>query len=56
MSRHRDNTNNNQQMKTLSNFTCSISKLLLSMLRFDICDDESTSINPPLSLYEFDTS
>jgi len=26
------------------------------MLRFDICDDELTSTNPPLSLYEFDTS
>jgi len=25
------------------------------MFRFDICDDELTSINPPLSLYEFDT-
>ena len=32
-----------------------ISKLLLSMLRFDICDDELTSTNPPLLLYEFDT-
>jgi len=30
-----------------------ISKLLLSMVRFDICDDELTSTNPPLSLYEF---
>jgi len=30
-----------------------ISKLLLSMLRFDICDDELTNTNPPLSLYEF---
>ncbi|KEH35483.1 hypothetical protein MTR_3g092475 [Medicago truncatula] len=56
MSRHRDNTNNNQQMKSLSNFTCSISKLLLLMLHFDICDDELTSINPPLSLYEFEYS
>jgi len=25
------------------------------MFRFDICDDELTSTNPPLSLYEFDT-
>jgi len=32
-----------------------ISKLLFSMLRFDICDYELTSTNPPLSLDEFDT-
>jgi len=32
-----------------------ISKLLLSIFRFDICDDELTSTNPPLSHYEFDT-
>jgi len=25
------------------------------MLRFDICDDELTSTNPPMLLYEFDT-
>jgi len=25
------------------------------MIRFDICDDELTSINPPLLLYDFDT-
>jgi len=30
-----------------------ISKLLLSMLRFDICDDELTNTNPPLLLYEY---
>jgi len=32
-----------------------ISKLLLSMLRFDICDYELTSTNPLMSLYVFDT-
>jgi len=32
-------------LQSLSNFTCSNIKILLSILRFDICDDELTNTN-----------
>jgi len=41
--------------QSLSKFTCSNIKNILSMLRFDIYDDELTCTNPPLSHYEFGT-
>ena len=41
--------------QSLFNFTFSNIKTSFSMPRFDICDYELTSINPPLSLYEFGT-
>jgi len=40
---------------SLSKFTCSNIKTSSFDPSLDICDYELTSINPPLSLYEFDT-
>ena len=41
--------------QSLSNFTCSNIKTSSFNTSLDICDYELTSINPSLSLYEFDT-
>ena len=41
--------------QSLSNFTCSNIKTSSFDPSLNICDDELTSTNPPLSLYEFDT-